>query len=55
MGIFNRIKNVFIKGDKSNNIDKYDTGLKKTRNEFVSQLSSLSKKYEFIDDNYFEE
>ena len=33
----------------------YDKGLKKTREEFISELSNLSKKYKFINEDYFEE
>lgn len=54
MGLFDKIKNVFAK-NKSEEIVKYDKGLEKTRKEFVSQLSSLSRRYKNIDDNYFEE
>lgn len=54
MGLFNKIKNVFSK-DKDENVKKYDEGLAKTRKEFVSELSNLSKKYKNIDDDYFEE
>ena len=54
MGLFDKIKNVFSK-DKSVEVEKYDKGLEKTRREFVSQLSNLSRKYKNIDDDYFEE
>ena len=54
MGLFNKIKQVFSK-DKSEDIEKYDKGLEKTRKEFISQLSNLSNKYKNIDDDYFEE
>lgn len=52
MGLFNKIKNAF---SKDKNIIKYDEGLSKTRKEFSTQISSLSKKYKNIDDDYFEE
>lgn len=52
MGLFDKLKNVFT---KKNDLEKYDTGLKKTRTEFVSKLNSLSKKYKFINEDYFEE
>ena len=57
MGLFNKIKNIFNnKSDEEvKEIEKYDSGLEKTRKEFISQLSNLSKKYKNIDDNYFEE
>ena len=53
MGLFNKIKNVFAK--KTEEVEKYDKGLEKTRNEFISELSNLSNKYKFISDDYFEE
>ena len=58
MGLFSKIKNIF---SNKNNIEvkeeikNYDSGLKKSREEFVSKLSNLSKKYKNIDDDYFEE
>jgi len=54
MGLFDKIKKVFAK-EKTESVEKYDKGLEKTRKEFVSELSKLSKKYKNIDDNYFEE
>ena len=53
MGLFDKLKNVFKKEDKS--IETYDKGLSKTRKSFVNKLSNLSKEYEEINDNYFEE
>ena len=58
MGLFSKIKDVF--GNKNNHeikeeIKNYDKGLAKSRQEFVSQLANLSKKYKNIDDDYFEE
>ena len=52
MGIFNKIKNIFT---KSNDEEVYDKGLEKTRREFVSKLGNLSKKYKFVNEDYFEE
>ena len=52
MGIFNKIKNIFT---KSNDAEVYDKGLEKTRREFVSKLGKLSKKYKFVNEDYFEE
>lgn len=54
MGLFNKIKQVFS-NNKSTDIEKYDKALEKSRNEFVSKLSNLSKKYKNIDEDYFEE
>ena len=57
MGLFNKIKNMFgsKKEEVKEEIKNYDTGLKKSREEFVSQLSNLSKKYKNISEDYFEE
>ena len=57
MGFFNKIKNVFSKKEDIvvNEIKNYDEGLKKSRREFVSQLSNLSNKYKNISEDYFEE
>lgn len=57
MGIFNKIKNIFniSNNEKSKELDNYEKGLEKTRHEFVSQLSNLSKKYKNISDDYFSE
>lgn len=54
MGLFDKIKKAFS-NNKKEEVQKYDKGLEKTRKEFISQLSNLSKKYKNIDDNYFEE
>ena len=51
MGLFNKIKNAFSK-DKE--VVKYDEGLSKTRREFATELSNLSRKYKNIDEDYFE-
>ena len=57
MGLFSKIKNVFSSknNEVKEEIKNYDSGLAKSRKEFVSQLANLSKKYKNIDDNYFEE
>ena len=57
MGLFSKIKSVFSKNttETKEEIKNYDTGLKKSREEFVSQLSNLSKKYKNISEDYFEE
>ena len=44
MGLFDKFKNVFKKEDKKD-IELYDKGLEKTRNEFISNLSFLGHKY----------
>ena len=53
MGLFDKIKNVFKKEDKTKEI--YEKGLSKTRKGFVNKLAELSKEYSEINDNYFEE
>ena len=54
MGIFDKLKKVFSK-EEAKTVVKYDKGLEKSRKEFVSQLSNLSRRYKNIDANYFEE
>ena len=53
MGLFSKIKNAFSKNPEE--VNNYSSGLEKTRKQFVSELSNLSKKYKFINDDYFEE
>ena len=59
MGLFDKLKNIIIKKEieekKDDTIKKYDEGLEKSRNEFVSKLSMLGIKYTKIDDEYFDE
>ncbi|MBQ6282413.1 MAG: signal recognition particle-docking protein FtsY [Bacilli bacterium] len=57
MGLFDKIRNVFKKEEKKEEIEvqKYDKGLEKTRVEFTSKLGKLSKKYREVTDEYFEE
>ncbi len=53
MGLFDKLKNVFKKDDKS--LGTYEKGLCKTRKSFVNKLSNLSKEYKEINENYFED
>ena len=53
MGLFDKFKTIFQKEPEK--VTKYEEGLEKTRKEFISQLSNLSNKYNFINDDYFEE
>ncbi len=53
MGLFDKLKTVFKKDDKS--VNTYEKGLSKTRKSFVNKLADLSKEYDEINDNYFEE
>ena len=60
MCLFSKFKEVFsnkknIDEEKKEELEKYDKGLEKTRNEFVSKLSLLGIKYTKIDEAYFEE
>lgn len=59
MGLFNKLKNILktkeIEVKQDENVEKYDKGLEKTRNEFVSKLSMLGIKYTKINEEYFEE
>lgn len=54
MGLFDKFKKVFKKEEKQD-IEKYDVGLEKTREKFVSKLSLLGIKYSKINDEYFDE
>lgn len=59
MGLFNKIKNIFtgkneeIKEEKE--VQIYEKGLTKSRENFVSKLANLTKKYNKITEDYFEE
>ncbi len=59
MGLFNKLKNIVTKKEKeettSEDVKKYNEGLEKSRNEFVSKLSMLGIKYTKINEEYFEE
>lgn len=60
MSFFSKLKDKFKKSDSTestvdNNTAKYDKGLEKTRDEFVSKLSLLGIKYTKVSDEYFEE
>ena len=52
LGLFDKLKNVF---KKEKDIEIYDKGLEKTRNELNSKFNFLSRKYKKITDAYFEE
>ena len=56
MGIFGKLKNIITKKENNSEIvEKYDKGLEKTRNNFVSQLNLLGLKYTKVNDEYFDE
>ena len=54
MGLFDKFKSVFKKEEKKD-LESYDKGLEKTRNEFVSELNLLGIKYKKVTDEYFDE
>lgn len=59
MGLFDKLKNIITRKEvevkKDETVKKYNEGLEKSRNEFVSKLSMLGIKYTKINDEYFDE
>ena len=60
MGLFNNIKNLFKKKEvvETKNVEevsKYEVGLSKSRDNFVSRLINLTNKYHKITEEYLEE
>lgn len=63
MGIFKSIKNLFKKGEDEqvinekveSEVSKYEEGLSKSRDNFVSRLINLTNKYHKITEEYLEE
>ncbi|MCM1370613.1 MAG: signal recognition particle-docking protein FtsY [Clostridium sp.] len=60
MGLFDKFKGIFakdnkIKEDIKKDLEVYDKGLEKTRNELFGKLDTLNKKYKKITEEYFEE
>ena len=58
MSFFSKIKEKFTSNKDKNvseEVKKYDEGLEKTRNEFVSKLSLLGIKYSKVSEQYFDE
>ena len=59
MGLFDKLKNIITRKEvevkKDETVKKYDEGLEKSRNDFVSKLSMLGIKYTKINDEYFDE
>ena len=60
MGLFKNIKSIFKKEEKesvleSSDVKKYEEGLTKTRESFVSKLANLALHHNKIDDEYFDE
>ncbi len=61
MGLFNKLKNIISKKEEVKNtetkqeLQTYEKGLTKTREEFVSKLSLLGHKYTKVSESYYEE
>ena len=57
MGLFAKFKEKFQKKEETKNeeVEVYEKGLEKTREEFVSKLSLLGIKYTKVSEEYFEE
>ena len=53
MGLFDKFKNIFKKEEKEE-VEIYDKGLEKTRDNFLSALLNLNKNHKIVDDEYFE-
>jgi len=58
MGLFDKLKKMVNKSEtqkEEKELESYDKGLSKTRDEFVSRLSMLGVKYTRVSEEYFEE
>lgn len=53
MGFLNRLKSAFI--GKKEVTDKYEEGMKKTRQSFTSKINDLIARYRQVDEDFFEE
>ena len=53
MGLFDKFKNIFYKEEKAE-VEVYEKGLEKTREEFVNKISILNSKYKKVSEEYFE-
>lgn len=54
MGLFDKFKKIFSSKEKEE-LETYDKGLEKTRNDFVNKISLLNGRYKKVSDEYFEE
>ena len=54
MGLFDRFKKIINNSNKKE-LNTYEEGLKKTRQEINNKIKILSNKYKKISDEYFEE
>ena len=55
MSFFTKLKDKFTKKTGDEVTTKYEKGLEKTRNEFVSKLNLLGIKYTKVSEEYFDE
>ena len=55
MGLFDKFKNIFSSKEKNKDVESYEKGLEKTRENVSSKLNILSKKHKKLDDEYFDE
>ena len=53
MGLISFLKNKFKKNNEE--VDKYASGMEKSRKNFSSKLNNLSKRYKSVNQEYFEE
>ena len=53
MGLFDKFKNIFKKEEKEE-VEVYDKGLEKTRNNFLKALLNLNQNHKIVDEEYFE-
>ena len=54
MGILSFLKKKFSNNTKVENQDKYSVGMAKSRANFSSRLKALQKKYDVVNEEYFE-
>ncbi|HBB05364.1 MAG TPA: signal recognition particle-docking protein FtsY [Firmicutes bacterium] len=55
MGLFAFLKSKFSKKEKNDVSERYEQGLKKSREAFANKLENLSKRYAKVNAEYFEE
>lgn len=55
MGLISFLKNKFSKSEEQEKVDKYQKGLEKSRANFSSKLTLLTKKYKSVNEDYFSE
>lgn len=55
MSFMQRLKNKFIQNKTEDVPEKYEEGMKKTRNSFSSKINDLIAKYRSVDEDFFEE